>query len=148
MRGFFMELLQYNHHYNQLLADLFLRNQNSSLQLPHRLFSHILNAHHIWNNRIQPKMKPNSVWEVHNVESFASIDRYNYEYSIHLLETIDMETLICYRNSKGQAFESSPRDILFHIINHSTYHRGQIALELRKSDVEPLPTDFIFYKRE
>ncbi|QLH28398.1 MAG: hypothetical protein HWD63_02710 [Candidatus Parvibacillus calidus] len=38
------------------------------------------------------------------------------------------------------------KDIIFHIINHSTYHRGQIAMEFRQSGLEPLNTDYIFYK--
>jgi uncharacterized damage-inducible protein DinB len=32
--------------------------------------------------------------------------------------------------------------LMQHLANHSTYHRGQIALMMRQLDVEPLPTDF------
>lgn len=32
--------------------------------------------------------------------------------------------------------------ILQHVANHSTYHRGQLALMLRQLGAEPLPTDF------
>jgi len=32
--------------------------------------------------------------------------------------------------------------LMQHLVNHSTYHRGQLALMLRQLDAEPLPTDF------
>ncbi|WP_185211767.1 DinB family protein [Sphingobacterium mizutaii] len=35
---------------------------------------------------------------------------------------------------------------MFHIINHSNYHRAQIATELRKQEIEPIQTDYIKYK--
>jgi uncharacterized damage-inducible protein DinB len=32
--------------------------------------------------------------------------------------------------------------LMQHLANHSTYHRGQVALMMRQLNVEPLPTDF------
>ena len=32
--------------------------------------------------------------------------------------------------------------LMQHVVNHSTYHRGQLALMLRQLDAEPLATDF------
>ena len=32
--------------------------------------------------------------------------------------------------------------LMQHLVNHSTYHRGQVAMMLRQLGVEPLPTDF------
>ena len=32
--------------------------------------------------------------------------------------------------------------LMQHLANHSTYHRGQIALMMRQLDAEPLATDF------
>ena len=33
-------------------------------------------------------------------------------------------------------------DLMQHLVNHSTYHRGQVAVMMRQLDAEPLPTDF------
>lgn len=33
-----------------------------------------------------------------------------------------------YSNIKGEKFTSTLDDILIHVFNHSTYHRGQVAL--------------------
>lgn len=32
-----------------------------------------------------------------------------------------------------------------HVVNHGTYHRGQVSLMLRQLNAEPLPTDFAFF---
>ncbi|MCH7396746.1 hypothetical protein MM236_02050 [Belliella sp. DSM 107340] len=62
-------------------------------------------------------------------------------------DKFDFNITADYSNSKGQKYSSSVRDILFHIINHSTYHRSQIASELKNQGIEPLITDYIFFKR-
>jgi len=33
-------------------------------------------------------------------------------------------------------------DLMQHLVNHSTYHRGQVAVMMRQLDAKPLPTDF------
>jgi uncharacterized damage-inducible protein DinB len=35
--------------------------------------------------------------------------------------------------------------LMQHLANHSTYHRGQVALMMRQLNAEPLPTDFAFF---
>ena len=35
--------------------------------------------------------------------------------------------------------------LMQHLANHSTYHRGQIALMIRQLDAEPLATDFALF---
>jgi uncharacterized damage-inducible protein DinB len=32
--------------------------------------------------------------------------------------------------------------LMQHLANHSTYHRGQVALMMRQLNAEPLPTNF------
>ena len=36
---------------------------------------------------------------------------------------------------------------MIHLVNHSSYHRAQIALLLRQKGYEPINTDFITYDR-
>ncbi len=45
------------------------------------------------------------------------------------------------------AFTNVIQDVLFHFINHSTYHRGQIAIQMKEAGLEPIATDYIFFKR-
>ncbi|MFC4872784.1 DinB family protein [Negadavirga shengliensis] len=144
-RSYFKDLLAYNHHYNQKLVEIFLKESTDEKSL--QLFCHMLNAHHIWNARINGKKAVYSVWETHPVSRLQAMDKKNYEDSLALLDKVDTDQTISYTTSKGDAFENRIIDILFHIINHSTYHRGQIALLFRQTGLEPLISDYVFYKR-
>jgi len=48
-----------------------------------------------------------------------------------------LETLLPFRET-----QVSLAQLMQHLANHSTYHRGQIALLMRQLDAEPLATDF------
>ncbi|MNR31393.1 DinB family protein [compost metagenome] len=63
-----------------------------------------------------------------------------------IIDEFDLDLPINYSLSTGKMFTHSIRDILFQIINHSTYHRGQIATEFRQCNMEPILTDWIVYK--
>lgn len=147
MTPFFKELFTYNRHCNQQLADVFIKQPNTTSEKAISLFSHILNAHHIWNNRIDPQQPSFGVWEVHDTKDFKQMDQSNYGRSLRILDTFDLNATISYTNSKGQSFQNSIKDVLFHIVNHSTYHRGQIATDFKNTGLQPLVTDYIFYKR-
>jgi uncharacterized damage-inducible protein DinB len=143
MKTFFKELFEYGHHFNQKLGDAFITNPDKTSEKSVKLYSHILNAHQIWNCRIEPNQSPFEIWEIHPIHNCKDIDKKNYENTLLILDKFDMNNTINYTNTKS----NSIRDILFHIINHSTYHRGQIAIEFRQNGVDPLVTDYIFYKK-
>jgi uncharacterized damage-inducible protein DinB len=50
--------------------------------------------------------------------------------------------------SWGRTATLPPWAVLRHVVNHSTYHRGQVAAKLRRLGVEPAATDFIFWMFE
>ena len=53
-----------------------------------------------------------------------------------------------YRTLKGDEYENALGDLLRHVLNHSTYHRGQAATQLRQLGATPPATDLILYLRE
>jgi len=75
------------------------------------------------------------------------INQQNFKNSIQIIENYDSDQRREYHNSKGTAFENSIFEMLFQAVNHSTYHRGQINSLLRQNGIEPVVTDYIFYKR-
>ena len=147
MVQFFKELFEYNHHFNQQLAAIFNEHPLLTSEKSVKLFNHILNAHQVWNSRIRENPNIFGVWDTHPVEDLKEIDQTNLVNSIHILDESDLGHSIQYINSRGDAYTNSVRDILFHVINHSTYHRGQIAMEFKQQGIEPLVTDYVFYKR-
>ncbi len=147
MNTFFKELFEYSNHYNQKLIALFEANQGKVPEKSVKLFNHILNAHQIWNCRIELIQAPCKVWEIRPAAEHKQLDETNYKNSVRILDNFDLAKVIEYTNSSGQAYSNTIKDILFHVSNHSTYHRGQIASDLKQAGIEPLITDYIFYKR-
>lgn len=148
MKDFFQELFAYNQHCNSQFLEVFERNPATLSERAEKLMSHVLNAHHIWNHRILGKPGSFGVWEIHPVENLRSFAESNHWMSLELLEQVDLNATIHYSNTQGKQFHNQVRDIHFHLINHSNYHRGQIARELKQHGLEAPVSDFIIYQRE
>lgn len=147
MKAHFKELFEYNHHSNQKLMQLISENLQNVSEKTISLMNHLINAQQIWNARI---MNENQfeVWQINDWDKISEINNENYSKTLQLLEKKDLNTIVEYTNSKGIAFTNTIKDVLFHVINHSTYHRGQIATDLKQNGIEPINTDYIFYKRK
>jgi len=111
------------------------------------LFSHVLNSQNIWIGRISQRPQIYDRFHIHPKEKFMELHRENIA-NLNSLLSSDLALTISYANSEGGFFENSVSDILFHIINHSTYHRAQVASQFRINNVKPPVTDFIILKRE
>jgi uncharacterized damage-inducible protein DinB len=48
----------------------------------------------------------------------------------------------------GRSAMLPPWVVLRHVVNHATYHRGQVASKLKRFGVEQPPTDLIFWAFE
>ena len=112
-----------------------------------KFFSHIFNAHHVWNARIIGIKQEMGIWDIHPLEDLEALNANNYDQTLSIIENFDLERMIAYTNSHGVDLENKVKEILFHLVNHSTYHRGQLMAELRAAGLEAVSTDYIFYKR-
>lgn len=148
MKTFFKELFEYNYHVNQQLWDVFNTNADKTSEKAFKLYNHILNGHQIWNNRIDARVAASGIWDMHTIQDCRDIDRTNYEHTLLIIDQFDLNDTVRHARIKGKPFSRKVYEILFHVINHSTYHRGQIATDFRQNELTPLMTDFIFYERE
>ncbi|MNJ95073.1 DinB family protein [compost metagenome] len=148
MKSFFKELFEYTFHFNEMVLDSLIKINEDIPEKALQLINHTINAQEIWNVRIEEKLSTTDVWAIRPMNTLKEINKINYQNSLYIIDNFDFERKIKYTNSKGQAFENTIRDMLFHIINHSTYHRGQIATYCKLDNITPLVTDYIFYKRE
>lgn len=146
MKEFFSDIFTYHHHFNQQLADLLLANAGKINEKAVPLFSHIINGHQIWNSRILGK-KSLGVHDVHPIDVCKALDDQNLADTLEILREFEPGTTIHYLTSGRVQFANSVQEILFHAANHCTHHRGQIIADLRRSGIEPIVTDYIFYKR-
>ena len=147
MKAFFHQLFDYNFYCNKKFIET-CAGLGTVPETSVRLFSHILNAHHVWNARILGRTPEVKVWDVHEVPAWGDLHYENQRDSFEIISNADsLEKRIAYENSEGRAFANTLQDILFHVINHSTHHRAQIATDFRANGLEPLALDYIFYKR-
>lgn len=143
------QLWLYNDWANKLVIDKLLLCDKEIPESCIRLLSHIVNAQLIWQNRIDRIPPTVGVWDMHSLSECKEI---HSSTSINLQKkikftSIGVEIPIHYTNTKNEKFVNTLQEILLHIFNHGTYHRAQIATEMRKNGLEPINTDFITYAR-
>ncbi len=147
MQSFFNQLFDYNFYCNKKLIEE-CNKMESVPQRSSELFSHILNCHHIWNHRILQKTPEYGVMQLQHLKDWADIHYENQRSSFEIItNTDDFEIRLDYENSEGRLFTNTVKDMLFHVINHSTHHRAQIAVDFKNNGIDPLTLDYIFYKR-
>lgn len=139
----------YNAWANQLFFDSYRSNSNKIPGSAISLMSHILNAQMIWLGRISGETINLKVWDNH---SFEECEAYHLLSSSDLLAvvtvaTVDGDRNIAYTTSLNAPFNDSLHNILLHIFNHGTYHRAQIAKDMKINGLEPLNTDYIRFVR-
>ena len=121
--------------------------------------AHILSAQKLWLERILKQRQSMPVWPGSTIEDCVALaDEMSSAWRSYLMQfTTQLGTQLPsgslndqveYRNSKGQAWSSRVEDMLTHVLFHSAYHRGQIALQMRASGMEPAYTDFIHAVRQ
>ena len=56
-----------------------------------------------------------------------------------------LDQVITYINTKGEEWSYTLGYMMQHVVNHSTYHRGQITTMLRQLGAKAVSTDFLAY---
>lgn len=146
MKEKLIDLFEYTYHFNREMIKVIAENLEKIDERTINLINHTLNAQQVWNSRVLNE-KSFEVWQVNPFENLNEINRRNFEKSMRIVEDSNLDKVITYQNSRGTTFESTIFEILFQAINHSTYHRGQINTQLKQKGIEPVLTDYIFYKR-
>ena len=67
---------------------------------------------------------------------------------LNRLADADVDRPIAYASLNGTRYVQPLGPQFQHVVNHSTYHRGQIATMLRQLGFKPTDTDLITYSRE
>ncbi|HEX9652931.1 MAG TPA: DinB family protein, partial [bacterium] len=114
---------------------------------------HMLSAEWIWLTRwngSSPTGMPES-WELSTHASlrrqWLEAEREQTTFVSGLTEDA-LNKVISYRNTAGQPFANPLWQMMRHVVNHSTYHRGQVTTMLRQLGAEAVATDLIVFFRE
>lgn len=147
MKDFFEDLIEYNFICNQKLLDVFGENEEKISEKAKLLLSHLINAQNIWNHRILEPTPISGTWEIIPLDELKKLNSINKEKTLEIISSKDLNTVLDYKTSNGDPFQDKILDIVFHSLNHATYHRGQIATELKNSGLKPVNTDYLYYHR-
>jgi uncharacterized damage-inducible protein DinB len=111
------------------------------------LFSHVIETEYLWYARIEGRYEHiKSVWTGSGIQDAVhKLDDLRDRWSalIRQLTPAEWARKLTYRNTKGIDYENTIQDILTHVVFHSTYHRGQVVLEIRRAGGEPPLIDYI-----
>lgn len=143
------QLWLYNNWANTIVIDLLKQNQQVVPASCLRLLSHITNAQIVWLSRIKGIPSPVGVWDEHSLEV---CEKNHVLFTTGIVQALEDERKgkmlkITYRNTQNVVFTDSLMDILLHTFNHGTYHRAQIAQEMKRNGIKPPVTDYIVFKR-
>ena len=147
MKNHFLNLFQYDAWANGLILQSIEEKsiQNQKIEL---LFSHLLIAQKVWLNRCINKDEDFELWSMkQDLVDFLNQNTLDWLNYLESLENSSFENSINYQNTKGQEFNTLLKDILIHIVNHGTYHRGQIIQLLKEERITVPQTDYIFWVR-
>jgi len=147
MKSHFLNLFQYDAWANDLVLQSIKEKsiQNQKIEL---LFSHLLTAQKIWLDRCINEHKDFELWTIkQDLADFLNQNTVGWLNYLGILEDASFQNFISYQNTKGQEFNTLLKDILIHLVNHGTYHRGQIIQLLKEERTTVPQTNYIYWVR-
>jgi uncharacterized damage-inducible protein DinB len=111
--------------------------------------AHIHFADRIWYSRV---VDPNTPYKLDAslevLESKWPEIHAMWERWADSLTESDLQRPVSYKNTEGQSNQMPAWQIVMHLVNHATLHRGQVMAMIRQLGIAPPHTDLIVYYRE
>lgn len=148
MKSYFLKLYQYNVWSTKRVLDCLQRQQIKDEKVL-SLMGHIVAAQFLWLHRIKG-LPPAQVklWGEYTLPQLLTMAEEAGKLWLDFIEsTENFNRDLEYINYVGEPYITNVEMIMIHLVNHSSYHRAQIALLLRQKGFEPINTDFITYDR-
>jgi uncharacterized damage-inducible protein DinB len=131
----------------------FLRPMGSSFGSLRDTTAHIYGAEWVWLERFQGR-SPASLPDGADFQDVASLREKWAELEARLHKFVgsltqdDLNRVLEYKTLKFGVYSNPLWQSMQHVVNHGTYHRGQITTLLRQLGAQPVLTDLMHYYRE
>lgn len=138
---------------SKVTTEEFLRPMGSSFGALRDTLAHIYGAEWVWLERFQAR-SPEKLPDVTQFQDLPSLREKWLEHEPRLLAFVgnltqeDLNRVMEYKTLKFGVYRNPLWQSMQHVVNHGTYHRGQIATMLRQLGAKPVATDLIFFYRE
>ena len=161
MKELLQQLAAYNIWANNLLmgvienlpGELIEKEVPSSFSSLKKTILHMWNAETVWWQRMKLQERiigpaDNFNGDLKDILSGLKTQNSHWYEWVTKAQEHHLQYVFQYQNFKGEQFKQPIFQMLLHLFNHGTYHRGQIVNILRQLGVEKIPqTDFIVWSR-
>ena len=162
MKELLQQLATYNIWANQRILEVILplSEEKQKQELPSSFKSlyhtvlHMWSAENIWWQRMKLQeriTKPFDTFKGTMDELANELLQQNRQWQEWVNNATDaaLDHVFQYQNFQNEQFKQPIYQMLLHVFNHGTYHRGQLINMLRQLGTEKLPaTDFIVWSRK
>jgi len=134
----------------KILPEQLMREMGSSFPSAFKTLEHILAAQWVWLKRLNG-VSPTEMFDGHCCTSLFelrerwAINDLEWQALIETMHEDDLAREIHYENLAGEKLMFRQDDIMQHVCNHSTYHRGQAVTLMRQLGGDGVETDMIFF---
>ncbi|MFC7371050.1 DinB family protein [Fictibacillus iocasae] len=107
---------------------------------------HLIEVEYLWFSRMTGR-DACAVYPESPNEARQKLSTLHEEMTFYINSVVASE-VIMYNTSQGEAFQNTVEELFIHLVNHGTYHRGNLSAMLRQQGIPGASTDYIYYLRE
>src|SRR5262249_15664504 len=136
-----------------LTLEQFTKPLGSSFSSVRDTLAHIYGAEWVWLERFQGR-SPSALPDVTQFQDLVSLRGRWFEHEVRLLAFVrgvtqsDLDCEMEYKTLKFGVYRNPLWQSMQHLINHGTYHRGQVTIMLRQLGAQPILTDLMHFYRD
>jgi uncharacterized damage-inducible protein DinB len=136
-----------------LSPEQFITPLGSSFSSVRDTLAHICGAEFIWTERFQGR-SPSALPDIARFPDLAGLRTHWVSQEQSLLAFIrsltqdSIDRVMEYQTMKFGVYRNPMWQSLQHVVNHGSYHRGQVTTMLRQHGAQPVLTDMIHFYRE
>ncbi len=120
----------------------------------HGTLVHLMGAEEIWIKRWLGE-RPTRIARPEEYPGFTElcahwkeVDGRAHAFVDALRSDEDIHRIVQYADLRGNPYAQPLGRLMQHVVNHSSYHRGQVACLLRQTGIKPVDTDLVVFYRE
>jgi uncharacterized damage-inducible protein DinB len=137
----------------QLSAEQFTKSIGSSFSSVRDTLMHVCGAEWIWHERFQGRSH-SAIPDPSAIQTMAAL-RAHWEPQektllayVYGLKQADLDRVFEYKTLNYGMYSNPLWQSLQHLVNHGSYHRGQVATMIRQHGQKPIATDLMHFYRE
>jgi uncharacterized damage-inducible protein DinB len=138
----------------QLPHEILHKEMGSSFGSIYKTVVHLMEVESVWWQRLKlqehvqmPEKDPEENFK--KLSKKLSVLSKQWNDWVQEASEINIEHVFGYYNTKKVFFKQPVYEVLMHVFNHQTYHRGQVVTMMRQNGVDKIPaTDFIAFSRK